>query len=79
MDEVVRYRQPDSLYSHRDRERYIICKTVLEARDVRRRFYQWRVSKVRGRRQAYRSYETASMFYQGCRFNDIYKELPDYH
>jgi len=62
MDEVMRYRQPDSQHSHEDRKWYTDCKTVLEARDERRSFDQWRVSKVRDRRQAYRSYETASMF-----------------
>ena len=62
MDEVMRYRQPDSQHSHEDRKRYTDCKIVLEARDERRSFDQWRVSKVRGRRQAYRSYEAASMF-----------------
>jgi len=62
MDEVMRYRQPDSQHSHGDRERYTGCNTVLEARDERRSFYQWHGRKGRGRRQAYRSQETPSMF-----------------
>jgi hypothetical protein len=62
MDEVMRYRQPDSQHSHGDRERYTDCKTVLETRDERRSFYQWRVRKRGGRRQAYRSYAAPSLF-----------------
>jgi hypothetical protein len=62
MDDVMRYRQPDSQHSHEDRKQYTDCKIVLEARDERRSFDQWRVSKVRSRRQAYRSHEAASMF-----------------
>ena len=63
MDEVTRYRQPDSPHSREDLERHTGCKTVLEARDVRRSFCQWRVRKGRDRRVAYRSDATPSMFW----------------
>ena len=80
MDDVMRYRQPDSQHSHEDRKRYTDCKIVPEARDERRSSINGAsVKYVAGAKLIAATRQPQCFSDQGCRFNDIYKELFTLH
>ena len=80
MDEVRRYLRPDSQHSHEGRKRHTECKTVLEARDERRSSNNGAsVKYVAGAKLIAATRQPQCFSDQGCRFNDIYKELFTLH